>query len=262
MGPISVEKIDTTIISWLLSALSYDERNLKDYVKCLLPGFECYQFVSKHGDSFYGVVTDKKNGRAWQFNRGTDAFDPWGKLMAWMVNIRVNDRNGDGIFDGIEEHGEEVFDNTKRILEDYDVLYVEGHSRGGNESPYIACLCVENLTVRHVHFDSFASFPTGTQIFADRVNRHITSGILSGTRYNTFGEPLSNQKLRDRVGGVYAGEEIVLPPIIRYSLGPIDALNHSCTVYNAAMMVHYAMMRDHHYEVYETFGEIARRIVN
>lgn len=262
MGQINIEKIDSTIISWLLSSLSYDEHNFKDYVELLLPGFKCHRFLNDHGDHFYGVVTDDKNGRAWQFNRGTDAFDPFGHIKAWIINLRVNDRNGDGIFDGIEEYGEETFDATKDILEDYDIIHVTGHSQGANKSQYVAVLCVENLTVKHVHFDQFAAFPTGTQIFADRVNSHIKKGKLSGIRYSTFGEPLSNYELRSRVNGIFAGEEIVFQPIIRYSLGPVNVLNHSCTIYNAALMIHYALMKDHHYEVYEMFGEIARRIVN
>lgn len=262
MGPINIDKIDSTIISWFLSALSYDEHHLGNYIECLFPDFKYYPFLNKHGDHFFGVVTDNKNGRAWQFNRGTDAFDPLGHLKAWIINLRVNDRNGDGIFDGIEEYGEKTFDETKKILEDYDVIYITGHSQGANKSQYVAVLCVENLTVKHVHFDQFAAFPTGTKIFADRVNKHIDGGKLSGIRYSTFGEPLSNYDLREKVKGVFAGEEVVFQPIIRYSLGPVNILNHSCTIYNAALMIHYALMKDHHYEVYEMFGEIARRIVN
>lgn len=253
--------MNTVIISWLLSALSYDEQNIGDYITALLPGFK-YHFKSHdRGSHFYGVVTDDSEGRAWQVNRGTDGYDKFGNAKSWINDLKIC-TGDDGVHDGFQMLGDTVFDNFKKILENYDYLYITGHSQGAGVSPYVACLCAENLTIKHCQFDTFAVPPTGTPVFKKRVDDHLSSGKMSGCRYNTFADPITSFWIRKLFNGADVGEEFILPKIIRYQLGPANAINHSCAIYNASMITHFAMIGDHHYEDYKMFGEIARRIVN
>lgn len=255
--------MNTSTISWVLSALSYDENHVADYVTTLFPGFSCHFKGSDDGAHFYGVVIDPKIGRTWWVNRGTDGYDGKGNFKSWLYDLNII-KGADGIHNGFQKLGNDAFNEIKPYLYDADQIFVTGHSQGAGVSPYGARLCVENLDwIKHIHFDSFAPPPTGNSVFADSLKPYFESGKLSGDNYKIKKDPVCSDVFRDTdsffLDGVDVGTQINLPAPFNYPVGP---LYHSCWIYNLCMMLSYAQMGHTHIDDYHLLGKIHNWIVN
>ena len=258
----------TSTISWVLSALSYDEVNIVEYATTLFgKGFNADFQGTKNGSHFYGIVIDKKEGRAWIVNRGTDGYNKRGNLRSW-VRYNANIFTGsDGVHNGFQRLGDRSFDNIKHYLWDINTVFCVGHSQGSAVAPYQACLCVENITsIKHVHFDLFANPPTGNKMFKRRVVKHFKGGKMSGDRYVNKDDIISSPLLRKKnsilLNGVDVGNEIKLPIFMRHKTLSTPFINHSCTTYNFLMFMLYAKMGYHHTEDYELLVKVHDLIVN
>jgi hypothetical protein len=253
MIEIDVSKVKSWLISWFLSALIYDENKIADYVTGILR-MKCHFFGNGDGSEFYGIVLDEKNGRAYLPYRGTDGYTPAGNLHSWAHNFNLI-TGRDGVENGFQKCGDKAFETCKHYLYNVDDIALQGHSKGAGVIPYEACLCIENIAnLKCVHVDAFANPPTGTQTFADRFNRHVGAGKLTGTRRVLPGDPIATELFRLGVpplNGVDVGLLEELPKLIRYSIGPAGAVNHSCRLYNAAIGIAIssdptATLEDHH----------------
>ena len=228
-------------ISWALSALSYDENNVQRRISQLFPPFKTHFWSHNHGSHFHGVVMDRENDRAWHVHRGTDGDNGYGEFLSWLYDANMF-FGPDGTHNGFCRLAHTAFDEAKGYLEDYNYLYECGHSQGSGVAPIDSCLCVENLTFKHVQCDLFAAPPCFKLIGAVRFNKHMADGKLSCTRYVNPNDPVASSILRNGksmlLNGVDVGEEVILADITPQRLGPIEVLNHSCAQYNAAYMIH------------------------
>lgn len=226
-------------ISWALSALAYDENRMVDHVQKLFPSFKTHCWSHDNGSHFHGVTIDPRI-RIWHWHRGTDGYDTLGKLESWFNNFCVG-TGKDGTHNGMDRLAHHAFDDAKYYLEKYDYIYECGHSQGGGVAPLDACLCVENLTPKHVHADLFSAPPCVTPTGAKRINMYIHNGMLSCNRYVMPGDPIASQALRMQrlplLNGEDVGEEVILPDLFVQRIGPGELLNHSCRVQNAAYMM-------------------------
>lgn len=251
-------------ISWVLSALSYDEEKVQMYVGELFPSFTTRFWAHDRGAQFHGIVMDDRTGRVFRVHRGTDGFDNLGNIRSWLTDLRIF-AGSDGVHNGFQHYGDRAFNDAKRYLENYDTIYVGGHSQGSGVGQYECCLCVENLTLKHVHADLFAVPPAFEAIGAARFNRHVGSGKLSCNRFVNRNDPIASPVLRgDRFfKGVDVGEKQSLPDITKFRLGPVEVLNHSCAQYNAAYALWLAgALKYKHLQDYLLLGKIAKWIIN
>lgn len=231
----------TTTISWVLAILSYDEDHAVDNVRQLFPSFKVHFWISKRGSHAHGVALDDDEGRAWHFHRGTDGFSTLGKAISWFNNACMV-AGRDGTHNGFDRLAHRAFDDCKLYLENYDYLYESGHSQGAGVAPLDACLCVENLTLKHVQCDLFATPPCVKKAGKRRIDNHINNGIVSGNRYVMPGDPISSNKLRNEnsilLNGEDVFEEVLLPDLLIHEVGFLEVINHSGRFYNAGYMQH------------------------
>lgn len=225
-------------ISWVLSAISYDEARISQIVSELFRGFKSRFWSHKRLSHFYGVVYDEKTGRIWDVNRGTDGDGPIGNLWSWLYDIDVF-KGREGVNKGFKRLGDTSFNNVKQYLKHFQTIIHTGHSQGAGVAPYKACLSIENLWLyERVYFLTFAPPPTGNGVFAKRVNEYIAEGILSGTLFINPGDPIASKNLRDEdavlLNGVDVGNLAILPDINLHDRGPLALLNHSCGQYHAS----------------------------
>lgn len=265
--------MNDSILSWALAALSYDEKNMPDHIAHFFPGCRFHLKYTENGSHFYGIVIDNNTGLARVFNRGTDAFNFVGKLQAWWTNLN-HSTSGDGVYDGFQKTGDTVFNEFKKYLYDVDHAVFSGHSQGGLCS-YVSCLAVENINLKTVHFDPFATPPIGDEMYAKRVQDHIDNKSItkknpdcyfSGNNFVNSGDIIATKFLREPMwpfkAGVDVGTKIDLGKGIRQDVGKIDDLiNHSPAVYNWMMLQKIAKVTLHLEDV-KTLAEIGERIIN
>jgi hypothetical protein len=259
-----VTKIRQWLISWFLAALIYDEKKITEYVTSILR-LKCHFYGTDDGSEFFGAVVDDDNGVVYLPYRGTDGYTPEGNLKSWANDLNIL-AGSDGVADGFQECGNMAFDRFKHYLYHVDDVVLQGHSKGGGVVPYEACLCAENIsTLNNVRFDVFANPPTGNMTFYNRVAAHEASGRLSGTRTVLPGDPLASSVLRGTVpplDGVDVGRLIELPRLIRYKIGPAGAVNHSCTLYNAAIAIKLSNDPTTTFDEFRLVGMIHKLLVN
>jgi hypothetical protein len=195
------------VIPWAFASLSYNEQQFSDYVQWVIPGSKFVIETFDRGAISFSLVMDKKNGRAWIVNRGTDGFDALGNIRSWLIDASIA-TSGDGVHNGFQMVGDKAFDFFKNDLENFDHIILCGHSQGAGVAPYEAVLCVENLTLKSVIFFVYAAPPTGNQLFADRVNRCIDSGKLTGYRYVNPHDPIASEKLRNQNSSILNGVDV------------------------------------------------------
>lgn len=234
---IDVANVKPWLISWFLASLIYDEKRIAEYCTGVLR-MKCHFHGTPDGAEFFGVVIDENTGTLYFPYRGTDGYDSKGNAVSWLHNFNIL-TGDDGVEDGFQLCGNMAFDMFKHYLYHMDRAIVQGHSKGGGVAPYLTCLCRENMpNLDTVHFDAFANPPTGNEIFGYRFAAHEHAGGTSGKRYWLHGDPITSPLLRGPappLNGVDVGELEMLPKLIRYKLGPAGAVNHSCTLYNAAI---------------------------
>lgn len=252
--------------SWFLAALSYDEARVQYYVRELLPGLKTHFRATKHGNHFYGVALDDKNGRMWIVNRGTDGYNKMGSFMSWGRNFRML-TSGDGVHNGFQDAGNRVIDEFKEYIYNYDTCYVCGHSQGAGVAQYQLVLLAENFSnLKTIHGDIFAAPPAGNKIFKKRFNDHVKAGKISLDRYVVTGDPIDSNFLRNPasfiLNGVDVGNEITLPKIIRYDLKVANVVKHSPLVYNAGLLLRCTEDGTYKRADLKMFSEIGKRIVN
>jgi hypothetical protein len=253
-------------ICWALSALSYDEDKVQTYIMELFSSFRTHFWSHDRGAQFHGVVIDEREGRIFHVHRGTDGFDKIGNLRSWLTDLRIF-TGDDGVHNGFQRYGDRAFDEAKRYLENYNDIFITGHSQGSGVGQYDCCLCVENLTLSHVEANLFAVPPCFNQTGADRFNAHLRSGLLSCNRFVNPNDPIAASWLRNKhalvLNGCDVGKEIVLPDITLFDLGPVEFLNHSCAQYNASYGLWLAQGLQHkHIYDYLLLGKIAKWLVN
>lgn len=255
----------STTLSWIFSALSYDENKICEYILKYFPKFKCHFKAFNDGSVFCGVVIDEKNGRLWSVKRGTDGFNKGGEIKSWIRDLNLI-TGSDGVHNGFQSIGNMGFDYFKNYFYNVDEIFVCGHSQGAGVAPYESCLVVENIpNIRHCHFDIWAAPPTGDERFFNRIKSHNINGILSGDRYISKKDPINTKLFRldwiPLLDGVDVGEECYLPEIIGYNLGPGNYVNHSPKVYNAQMILFYLNIKYTHFEDYEILGKIHEKII-
>ena len=259
--------MNTPIISWGLTALSYDEDHYSEHVNFLLPGRKFHIKHADDGSHFYAIIIDEDIGKAWISIRGTDGKNFVGKLKSWLNNLNHR-HSGDGVYDGFQKVGDNCFDAFKQYLWSVDDLVVCGHSQGAGEAPYVARLALQNISVlRSVHFDLWSAPPPGTEVFKSSLQTYFDIGRLTGDRYaddDVIYTKLLRNKDCDFFNGVDVGTRIQLPRILLHDVGIVEnIMTHSPMVINAQMMQLFAgdtLCR--HIEDFKLLGGIGKRIVN
>jgi hypothetical protein len=261
---IDIKQVRSWLISWFLAALIYDERKIIEYVTAVLH-MKCHFHGADDGSEFFGVVIDDDNGIVYLPYRGTDGYTPEGNIRSWVTDLRILPGR-DGVANGFQDCGNAAFDRFKNYLYHVDEVVIEGHSKGGGVAPYEACLCVENLShLQHVNVNVFAAPPTGDMTFYNRFAAHQETGKLSCTRYVLPGDPITSSVLRGPVpplNGVDVGDLTILPKLIRYKIGPAGTVNHSCTLYNAAIAIMLGNDPKATFEEFQFVGLIHKLLVN
>lgn len=260
------EHENKSILSWGLAALAYDIGNFESNVAFLFPEAEYHAFTEDEGSNFYGIVLDKSNYIAWIFIRGTGGKTWLGEMKSWLENLD-HKHSGDGVYDGFQEVGNRVFDRVKMYLPLFRSAIITGHSKGAGVAPYVARLCAQNIAgLKYIHFDLFASPPTGNQMFADSLYPYFQNGRMTGDRYVSddiiYTDLLRNEN-SEFFNGVDVGTKIRLPKILNHDVGIVDDLmRHSPAIINAQLMQLFANAKTRHLDDFYTLGEIGKRIVN
>lgn len=254
------------IVSWGLAALSYNEDHIIDYVRELF-GLKVYCKHDKNGSLFYGCAVDETTGRLNIFNRGTDGFNAIGNAKSWVRNARLI-TGRDGIHNGFFDASAKVFESFLHQICDAETVIISGQSQGAAlttvESYIIAS---EVKSVKAIRGHAFACPPAFNKHGAERFKPYLDSNRVTLTRYNTTGDPVDSDALRDDDSllrdGVDVGDEIELFPIIKFKC-PISMrlIRHSNAITNAALMQMEAMKDNPSIEDIRLLGEIGKRIIN
>jgi hypothetical protein len=236
---VDYTKCSNETISWALASLSYRERDVLPLIMAIFKGFKGRFWSYNTGSQFHGLIYDSTQGRIWQINRGTDGDGRIGKIKSWLYDLNIF-TGKDGVHNGFQKLGDRAFNETKEYLIDFDTIIHTGHSQGAGVAPYVACLSAENLKgYESIFFHTFAPPPTGTSIFAARMNEHIENGNIEGTLFINPDDPIASKNLRDAdsllLDGVDVGNLAILPDVNLYDRRLTrKLLNHSCAQYNAS----------------------------
>ena len=227
-----------TVVTWVLSALAYDEKNMMANIERFFPTFKCHFVKTKNGALFFGIVMDEKNGKFYLIKRGTDGDNFFGKFKGWVNNFRAG-TSGDGTHNGFEDEGNLGVDRLKKYFYNFDYAFSGGHSKGSGITQYDCCLLAENFpNLKSIQGDAFATPPTFDHLGKLRVDKHVASGRLNLVRWNIPGDPITSKFLRGGItGGVDVGVSEILQDIIKHNLFLGNAINHSVMVYHAGMII-------------------------
>lgn len=259
--------MNNSILSWGLTALTYDEEHYHEHINFLLPGRKFHIKHAEDGSHFYAIIIDEEIGKAWIAIRGTAGKNIIGEIKSWMYNLDHR-HSGDGVYDGFQKVGDDCFDAFKEYLWGVDSLTVSGHSQGAGEAPYVARLALQNISaLRSVHFDLWSAPPSGTEVFKASLQTYFDIGRLTGDRY-TDNDIIYTKFLRNKncdfFSGVDVGTEIKLPKILLHDVGITEnIMTHSPMVINAQMMQLFAgKTLSTHVDDFHLLGQIGNRIIN
>jgi hypothetical protein len=80
------------------------------------------------------------------------------------------------------------------------------------------------------------------------------------------GDPIATKIFRNPdswiLDGVDVGTEHILPKLIKYNLGPGNAVNHSCKIYASGMAIAMTIKGGYPTEDYELIGTIFKKSIN
>ncbi len=224
-----------TTIALVMAILMYRD-DAEEKICGLFKGINPRIWNHHYGSHKHGLFFDDERNRVFSIERGTSGDNLLGKLMSWGTDFRVI-TGSDGIHNGFENYGNRSFDLEKKYLENYSHIIMGSHSQGSGTQQYKACLCCENLNMKHKHInaDLFAVPPATKDCGTERVQKHIDAGKLSMTLWNNPGDPIGSGRLRDEDSCIFDGEYPVkatmLPDPITQDLGPLEVLAHSGRAY-------------------------------
>lgn len=243
--------------AWFFSAVAYDEDNCVEIIESAFPNHTAHFEGTKGSAHFYGMVVDKVNRTAYLVCRGTDGKNLLAKTYAWYKNIETAHAGPDGVGDGAQDIGNDVFDRFKSRLYDYPCWIHTGHSWGG-----MACQRTAQLNCRHGGEDQHVlCYPfAAPSIFKEpagaEMTGYINGGVLTLERTYVPGDPLGSVSIAKNLGAEEVGERIILPDPIMQKVGPIDILCHSPRIYTAMVamrMMESDIVGEKRYILNETF---------
>lgn len=259
------------IRAWGLAALIYTKRSATDttfvdYARSLF-GLKVYEKFDSTGSLLYACAIDEKTGELHIINRGTAGFGFWGNLMSWCRDLNIP-TGKDGIHNGFGAASEHIIESFKHQIADAETVTEQGQSQGAGLTVIGSYHIAERFkNVKKIIANAFACPPVFDKKGAAAIMPYIESGRIELTRWNSHGDPIDSEVLRNEktifLDGVDVGNEIELFKAIKFHPTPsLHVIQHSNTITNLCLMQMFSEQESTTIDQIKLLGKIGKVIIN